>query len=112
MAHYPRWVKSSRVDSSAMFGAYLDFLGKCVNAVERENLAHLYIINHKPYFFTAGGNPQRTCTTAGCQRCDRSQGGYMFRWYDVRWESAYCREAKDGAWMPEEEEDGVDVTSI
>ena len=54
MANYPRCVKSLNVDSAALFGAYLHYLGTCGDAGEREQLTDLYMINHRPYVFTAG----------------------------------------------------------
>ena len=103
MAALPRWVDSPRVDSSAMFGAYLHYVRGCQDQEELLALSHLYSIEHYPYVGNAG--PWRACTQPFCTRCTQGKGGYRFRWYDRRWDTPYCAMARPGAWLPTEDLD-------
>ena len=103
MAALPRWVDSPRVDSRAMFGAYLHYVRGCQDQEELLALSHLYSIEHYPYVGNAG--PWRACTQPFCTRCTQGKGGYRFRWYDRRWDTPYCAMARPGAWLPTEDLD-------
>ena len=109
MAHFPRWVDSWRVDSVAMYGGYL----ACRHgATEQEaaDLDCLFSIEHTSAWdgvaecvpCPGGSIP---CVAEGCTRCLLGKGGYVFRWYDRRWERYYRDHARAGAWKPGEDPD-------
>ena len=105
MAHYPRWVTSFNVDSSAMYAAYSEYMSKVENRIEIEDMGFsgsLTFVDHCR-LGTAGSMEHVNviiCNQYGCQRCVTGRGGYMFRWYSPLWSETYVKLAKVGAWMP------------
>ena len=105
MAHYPRWVTSFNVDSSAMYAAFAEYMSKVENRIEIEDMGFsgsLTFVDHGR-LGTAGSMEHVNviiCNQYGCQRCVTGRGGYMFRWYSPLWSETYVRLAKVGAWMP------------
>ena len=110
MAHFPRWIDDSTVDSAAMLGAFLHYKGS-TSGEEREALNQLWTVEHQscPVIHIGGQavmprevNPpdllQRQCTRANCVRCESKRGGYEFRWYDARWYPCYLGTMREGAW--------------
>ncbi len=110
MAHFPRWIDDSTVDSAAMHSAFLHYKGS-TSGEEREALNQLWTVEHQRSAVIHIGclavmptevNPpdllQRPCTEANCLRCESNRGGFQFRWYDARWYPGYLGAKRDGAW--------------
>ena len=70
----PRWIDHPRVDSQAMFSAFLAYRGRCTGEAYTQ-LGHLYIIEHRheptvavssqviqPQEIHSPGQPTRPCT--------------------------------------------------
>ena len=109
----PRWVLSDKVDSQAMYGAFLAYKSTRPFA-EQEDLNQLYIIDHKSPWSSLVPEPicaqkKHACARAGCRRCMEGKGGYMFRWYSVLWQERYCELACIGAWKPGDPESDGEV---
>ena len=113
MTHFPRWIDDDKVDSQAMFGAYLYYIRSEAAPEEQEDLRCLYSVVHavRPSVVIGGRvlYPERDypdefikvpCTTVGCARCSDLKGGYKSRWYDKRWGAGYIAGARAGAWKP------------
>ena len=111
----PRWIASSRCDSSAMLSAFLPYKQRCA-AAEAEALEELYTVEHATVCLVTIGEqtvvphrvdspvPSRPCVSRSCARCQSLQGGYQFRWYSPKWSEDYCRLSRAGAWQPREDE--------
>ena len=114
--YLPRWIATRRCDSGAMLAAFLWYRQHCTTA-EANAVGYLYSIEHAEQgFVMIDGQkvvPQRIpspvptmpCTAASCARCEGLRGGYQFRWYSPKWEEAYLRGARPGAWHPGEPEE-------
>ena len=102
MAHFPRWVDSSQLDSAAALSAYKWWLGTATPEEVEQTLPYLYVIDHRcPPFIKLYGIPvvvpafdgrelpTRDCTDPQCLRCFTGRSGYMFRWIDRRWLDMY-----------------------
>ena len=100
----PRWIESSKVDSTAMFIAFSNYTDYCMDPVELCELSELYTILHAPYCSLLNDGPWRPCRKMLCWRCNSEWGGFAFRWYDRRWEGAYLEVRRVGSWLPGEEE--------
>ena len=111
MANLPRWIDCWKVDSAAMYAAFLHDVSHCPDEKEVLGLAELYTIEHYPYLVEAGPKmkdvqgklyevPWRQCAKPPCPRCSNNEGGYRFRWYDQRWYAQYRATARRGAWQP------------
>ena len=105
MAHFPRWIDDSSVDSQAMFSAVLWFQYSYPDQYELHGLQELFMVEHKPYMDMVELNgerplkhPWKACTQLHCKRCRDGQGGYQFRWYDTRWYAKYVELARKGSW--------------
>ena len=107
MAHFPRWISSPAVDSSAMLGAFTHWYGSATSE-DRMRVQDLYTVEH--YFFNTSGfpyirpqmgdghvMPRRPCSDSNCHRCIAGTGGYKFRWYDKRWADTYNRSRRKGS---------------
>ncbi len=99
MADLPRWIDSDRVDSQAMYSAYLSQV-----RTTDPWYGHLKMILHRGP--QADGTPSDVkivqCQAENCKRCQIEQGGYQFRWYCVRWEAVYLRlkRRNPDVWVP------------
>ena len=113
-AELPRWIDHPRVDSQAMFSAFLAYRGRCTGEAYTQ-LGHLYIIEHRheptvavssqvirPQEIHSRGQPTRPCTAQGCARCLSGHGGYQFKWYNDRWRDTYISLSKENAWHPDD----------
>ena len=103
MAHLPRWIDDSRVDSQAMLLAVLWFQNQHPDQYKFERLDELFMIDHKSYVIDLKNGrsykrPWRACMEHGCERCAKGEGGYQFRWYDARWYGRYVELARKGSW--------------
>ncbi len=105
MAHFPRWVQSERVDSAAMLSAFLEYRRRQPEIMGQHPLDQLWIVNHYHPGMSNEDNGEgpvwlsKRCTSAlPCKRCTLGHGGYMFRWFDARWEHTYRRLMCHGAW--------------
>jgi len=106
MADLPRWVDSWRVDSPAMYSAYLTYCGTLDEAsTELHDLKQLPYQVHFSWLdrqYDDHGlrrlGVKSECRTVGCARCMEGCGGYVFRWYDKRWYPLYARNARPDAW--------------
>ena len=86
-----------------MYSAFLHYTYNCKDEEEVLSLAHLYTIEHAPYYLTMSSptsRPWRRCAKPKCPRCLSKRGGYMFRWYDLRWDAGYRAMARTGSWKP------------
>ena len=111
----PRWIASSKCDSTAMLSAFLHYRKQCTIA-EAEALKDLYTIEHAERgFIIINGQvvvpqkldssiPSRPCSAPSCARCKALKGGYQFRWYSPKWDAWYRKEARPGSWCPGEHE--------
>ena len=112
MADLPRWVATGRVDSAAMFGAFLQHLHEIPLGRERDALLSLPAVDHRAGGFWGevatpvqpSANPTVLCQVAHCVRCSEGRGGYVFRWFKTEWSRNYVRGARGGSWRPGEEE--------
>ena len=107
------WTILLRIDSAAMFSAFQYYVGHCQDELEVLELSHLYTIEHYPYTCAMAEITSRlrqACVKPHCRRCASEQGGYVFRWYDRRWEALYRSHARAGAWMPGEDMDDGSAT--
>ena len=97
MGDLPRWIDDDKVDSSAMFAAYLGWR----STPEGRESHPLAMVVHRPYpDAPPNGIECKPCATVGCRRCALGQGGYKFHWYSPQWQAAYLRLARPGAWKP------------
>ena len=110
MADLPRWVVTGRVDSAAMFGAFLQHLHEIPVGRERDALLSLPAVDHRARGFWGevatpvqpSANPTVLCQIAHCVRCSEGRGGYVFRWFKTEWSRNYGRGARRGSWRPGE----------
>ena len=123
MANYPRWVDEERVDSAAMYSAYLQYQAWTCREVmfqddTKEKWApiwwgHLRCIHHRailPAWAAAlhirtpsePGVKRVDCTQPRCQRCAEGKGGYQFRWYSPLWAKEYNIRRREGSWVAPE----------
>ena len=107
MAHFPRWIEHSSVDSAAMCVAYIRWIRK--QHKKGEDPVLLPEIRHFPYdmglgvelpCFSGTDLPWTPCATANCERCKVGKGGYKFRWYSKMWEKDYMKLRREGSWAP------------
>ena len=103
MAHLPRRIEDSRVDSQAMLSALLWFQHQNPQQYEAESLDKLFMIEHEFYLSELNNarlykRPWKPCMVSGCERCTKGEGGYQFRWYDARWSARYLELARTGSW--------------
>ena len=105
MADLPRWIRTDRVDSQAMFSAYIatvketdPWFGKLTMRIhacdgEIRPLSSVTMIS---------------CVRMDCNRCRNRWGGYVFRWYRKSWYDKYLKMARRAdVWMlgdPENDE--------
>ncbi len=102
MADWPRWIVSWRVDSIAMYGAYLSWVSK---AGDPEPQAMLTMVLHQTELdASCPASPhvkEKNCEHGErCRRCHSGEGGYMFRWYSSQWEEKYVELMREGSWKP------------
>jgi len=100
----PVWIDNRRVDSAAMFKAYLK---RVTEPPPLKGRLHVYV--HRMISTGATqvewppsvvANP---CSDVNCFRCSVGQGGYVFRWYHPSWEKCYLDERRgDDSWTPDE----------
>ena len=102
MAHYPRWIGDTTLDSQAMLAAFLEWAGAA--PVEEMTIAvrHLWIVEHYPRDtapVTIRGIQMQTrpCQASPCTRCSTGKGGYQFRWADRRWLATYEEMRRPGS---------------
>ena len=106
MADFPRWINHPKVDSPAMLGAFLNWIGTAPVEMQRE-VEHLFTKDHafaniagardvRPRLPTGVDLQSFQCETANCDRCASLRGGYQFKWYDARWVVAYNSMKRDG----------------
>ena len=114
----PRWIPSSRVDSTAMLSAFLHHRTRCSLAA-LEPLTDLYLIEHRmgepvilgdrTFHLVANSTPgpvhKVPCLTPGCTRCGSGHGGYKFKWYSERWSRSYDHLRRPNTWVPGDPED-------
>ena len=104
MAHWPRWIDDSFLDSSAMLSAFLGWTHAQASKAElADTVPHLFTIEHKPYLahptlVNGVAMPQRQCRNPACRRCLIGQGGYQFRWADRRWIPLYQEMRRPGSY--------------
>ena len=123
MGDYPRWVDNHKVDSAAMYQAYLEYhiqIRKEVFQDETEEewapvwWGHLHFLLHRMTFLGVGAPhaaPERgvktvNCTQRPCLRCAMGRGGYQFRWYSLCWAKQYNLMKREGAWAAPEPRQG------
>jgi len=126
MANLPKWIENERLDSAAMYSAYLQYFQNAPLA-EQVKLGHLTFIEHRwgePLRVSFTGEPlpvppdtwsipgpytpcvtKIKCSNMFCSRCIAGRGGYQFRWYDKRWYDKYIQIMRPGAWTLTEKED-------
>ena len=114
MAHLPRWIDDSSVDSSAMLSALLWFQYQYPEQYKFDRLDELFMIEHKFYLAELNNGrsmkrPWKACMKHGCKRCAKGEGGYQFRWYDARWYAKYVELAKEGSWKLSDASESVIV---
>ena len=102
MAHLPRWIDDSRVDSQAMLSAVLWFQNQHPDQYKFKRLDELFMIDHKSYVIDLNNGrsykrPWKACMEHGYKRCAKGEGGYQFRWYDARWYARYVELARKGS---------------
>ena len=109
MAHLPRWIEDTTVDSSAMCIGYMHWVRK--ERKKGRDPILLPEIRHYPYIFVIEGVtvnasdvdlPWSKCTTVNCERCRLGKNGYKFRWYSKKWEKTYMQHKREGTgtWAP------------
>ena len=107
MADFPRWINHPKVDSPAMLGAFLNWIGTAPVEMQRE-VERLFTKDHafaniagardvRPRLPTGVDLQSFQCETANCDRCASLRGGYQFKWYDSRWVDAYNSMKRDDA---------------
>ena len=107
MAHFPRWIEHSTVDSAAMCIGYVEWVRK--EHKKGRDPVLLPEIRHYPYDLLIGVEvksasgidlPWLPCATVNCERCQMGRSGYKFRWYSKMWEKAYMKLRREGSWAP------------
>jgi hypothetical protein len=108
----PRWVNSGRVDSMAMYGAYLSWRMKNLElCTELEFDGNLTSVEHEPIMIPFeeiipdDGLVRYRCQFRACPRCVNGRMGYVFRWASPLWIKDYTATARPGAWKPGESEE-------
>ena len=109
MASFPRWIDDRTVDSAVMYGGFLGYYNKCVDAEELASLKELFMVLHGHYDFHPFNWRWKACETPHCQRCAMGSGGYKFRWYDARWYEYYAKNARAGAWLLNNKRQGLPI---
>lgn len=103
MADYPRWIYCRRVDSTAMYTAYL----KNIKPTDPHYGLLDFIVHRAPVPLATRQDVKVVqCTAKNCVRCQNGVGGYQFRWYNVQWGSDYLRFMRKNSkcWLPGEDE--------
>ena len=103
MAHLPRWIDDSSLDSSAMLSAFLGWTRHASEAELADTVPHLFMIEHAPCLaeptsINGVAMPRRMCQDPACRRCRSGQGGYQFRWADMRWIPLYQDMRRPGSY--------------
>ena len=102
MADLPRWIRTDRVDSVAMYSAYKDTV--------RETDPWFGKLTMRIHAGEGQVRPVRRVTVIPCVRvdcylCNAKLGGYTFRWYHKSWRDRYLQYAtKADLWMIEDPE--------
>ena len=109
MAHYPRWIESHGVDSTAMFSAYSWFLSTDSPDLDRMGfVGELTNVNHGCGSIDGQPKPLSVrnveCRQHGCQRCFQQRWGYTFRWFSLLWSQKYVELSAPGSWQPGDNE--------
>ena len=117
MAHYPRWIRSERVDSPAMLSAFLAWRKEDTKDPDgTQPHGDLFMVEHAiRSTFLVGGRvvqpqhvpapvPTVPCVAGGCTRCLTLRGGYQFKWHSHLWGHEYQRKCRAGSWVPGEPE--------
>ena len=96
----PVWVRSDKIESAAMLGAFLAYRATCSGEAETQ-LHHLYCIEHRstpllwcgmplPVETVRPDNvPARECSDDMCPRCKNGAGGFKSKWWSLRWAEGY-----------------------
>jgi len=101
MAHWPRWLDDTTVDSSAMAIAYSAWYKR---QEPQPSLLPMFIHQAGPereYMLASVQDPgtyEVQCRVPACWRCRTGKGGFAFRWYSRDWYDEYVRWARPGAW--------------
>lgn len=89
----PFWIPSAEVDSSAMLGAFLEFVRRFSRAPVEVYLPFSIVVhssNQSCVPTTMSGLLDPIwCMEPMCTRCRRGLGGYQFRWSADEWIGAY-----------------------
>ncbi len=100
MADLPRWIRTDRVESKAMWKAYKQTVQK--NDPWYGKLTMRICASDDP----PKSRPQVTmtpCAELDCYRCRHRLGGYTFKWYHNSWYQKYLDQAqKCDLWMVED----------
>ncbi|CAE7207020.1 unnamed protein product [Symbiodinium natans] len=119
MADLPRWINSSKVETPAMFMAYVQWLGKELQKADPETYPedkpvivpeekhHLPTVIHRSDYVTSLKANEKLCTASECERCQSGRGGYQFRWYSALWYEGYLKgRQREDRWTLGDPEDG------